>query len=334
MSVKDEVLQYLNKTIIGEIDGLDEIASSILLHQAGLSPEDRPIGSFFVSGPTGTGKTYLVEVLAIFLHNNHKKVLKIDCGSYAADHEVARLIGAPPGYLGHKETPPLFNQERIDKLASASSPIGLVLFDEADKAHDSMQKLLLSILDKGELRLGDNSMASFTNTMVFFTSNYGQEKIHKLSQHQLGFSGPAAPLDMAKIKDITNGEIRKVLRPEFMNRIDHWITFPPLTKDSVAAILKLEIAKVDDLLKRKFKTAPKLTLGPHVKDWLIENGYSKSYGARPIKRLLRKTLLEPLAEALMVSGDVPDMTIQRTFRYDLKGDAVRCREVNVKEMAA
>jgi ATP-dependent Clp protease ATP-binding subunit ClpA len=177
----------LCEILVGQTSAIDSIVPYVHMHQAGLAPEGRPICVFLLLGPTGTGKTRTVEALAEVLHGSSKNLLKIDCGEFQMEHEVAKLVGAPPGYLGHRETQPLLTQAKLTSVSSESSPISLLLFDEIEKAAPSLVRLLLGVLDKATLRLGDNSTVNFENTMIFLTSNLGAKSIQRAGNPDFGF---------------------------------------------------------------------------------------------------------------------------------------------------
>src|SRR5689334_7617556 len=177
----------LRELLVGQPEAIDIIVPYVQMYQAGLSPEGRPVGVVLLLGPTGTGKTRTVEALAEVLHGSSKNLLKVDCGEFQMEHEVAKLVGAPPGYLGHRETQPMLNQAKLNSVASESSDISLILFDEIEKAAPSMTRLLLGILDKATLRLGDNSSVNFERTMIFLTSNLGAKSIQRISKPEFGF---------------------------------------------------------------------------------------------------------------------------------------------------
>src|SRR6201993_739833 len=166
---------------------MTQIVPYVQMYQAGLSPEGRPAGVFLLLGPTGTGKTRTVEALADVLHGREKHLLKVDCGEFQMEHEVAKLIGAPPGYLGHRETPPMLTQQKLGSVTSESSNLALVLFDEIEKPAPSMTRLLLGVLDKAVLRLGDNTSVNFERSMIFLTSNLGSREMLREIQPDFGF---------------------------------------------------------------------------------------------------------------------------------------------------
>src|SRR5260370_19658886 len=174
---RNDVAKALSKKLVGQPAAIEAIVPFVEMHRAMLSPEDGPAGIFLLLGPTGTGKTKTVEALAEVLHGNPKKVLRIDCGEFQMEHEVAKLIGAPPGYLGHRETQPVLTQQKVNAVGSESCDLSIVLFDEIEKAAPSMTRLLLGILDKGTLRLGDCSSVNFEKTLIFMTSNLGAARM-------------------------------------------------------------------------------------------------------------------------------------------------------------
>src|SRR4029077_14314578 len=173
MDPTGDLSRVLSQKVVGQPDATHIIVPHVQMFQAGLSPEGRPVGVFLLLGPTGTGKTKTVEALAEVLHGSPKKVLRIDCGEFQMEHEVAKLIGAPPGYLGHRETQPLLTQQKVNAASSESCDLSILLFDEIEKAAPSLARLLLGILDKATLRLGDNTIVNFEKTLIFLTSNLG-----------------------------------------------------------------------------------------------------------------------------------------------------------------
>ncbi len=177
----------LSHLLVGQPEAIETIIPYIQMHQAGLAPEGRPLGVVLLLGPTGTGKTRTVEALAEVLHGSSKNLLKVDCGEFQMEHEVAKLIGAPPGYLGHRETQPMLMQSKVNSAASDRSDISLILFDEIEKAAPSMTRLLLGILDKAILRLGDNTTVNFERSLIFLTSNLGAKAIQRINKPDFGF---------------------------------------------------------------------------------------------------------------------------------------------------
>src|SRR5438094_1871669 len=183
-----DLVELLSRKVVGQTSALQYITPYIQMYQAGLNPADRPAGIFLLLGPTGTGKTRTVEALAEILHGTSKHLVKIDCGEFQSDHEVAKLIGAPPGYLGHRETTPMLTQERLAAVTSSNCDLSLVLFDEVEKAAPSLTVLLLGILDRGTLNLGDNTVVNFERTFIFLTSNLGAREMMKEVKPDFGFA--------------------------------------------------------------------------------------------------------------------------------------------------
>src|SRR5271165_724340 len=223
-----DLLRELSEKVIGQPQALTQIVPYVQMHQAGLAPEGRPVGVFLLLGPTGTGKTRTVEVLAQALHGSEKHLLRVDCGEFQMEHEVAKLIGAPPGYLGHRETQPMLSQQKLTAVTSDKSGLSLVLFDEIEKAAPSLTRLLLGVLDRGLLRLGDNSVVNFEKSLVFLTSNLGAREMMKEINPEFGFQSVrgAERSDLTgKLQNIALVAVRKRFSPEFVNRIDCIITY-------------------------------------------------------------------------------------------------------------
>src|SRR6266853_3984027 len=236
----EELAVQLSQKVVGQPAVSDIVIPYIQMFQAGLAPEGRPVGIFLLLGPTGTGKTKTVEALAAVLQGSEKNVLKVDCGEFQMEHEVAKLIGAPPGYLGHRETQPMLTQQKLAAVTSEGSNLSLVLFDEIEKAAPSMTRLLLGVLDKATLRLGDNSSVNFERTLVFLTSNLGAEAMRKELNPDFGFEAMtenqrANPAK--KLASIGVSAVKRKFSPEFVNRIDAVITYMPLESDSIRVIL-------------------------------------------------------------------------------------------------
>src|SRR5207248_7826347 len=229
----EDLTAVLSQKVVGQPKATQVIVPYIQMFQAGLAPEGRPVGIFLLLGPTGTGKTKTVEALAEVLHGSQKNLLKVDCGEFQMEHEVAKLIGAPPGYLGHRETQPMLTQQRLNAVTSERNDLSLVLFDEIEKAAPSMTRLLLGVLDKGILRLGDNTTVNFEKSLVFLTSNLGAREMMREINPDFGFQAAAASKERtdltSKLQNIALVAVRKRFSPEFVNRIDCIITYQPLT---------------------------------------------------------------------------------------------------------
>jgi ATP-dependent Clp protease ATP-binding subunit ClpA len=272
-----------------------------------LSPEGRPLGVFLLLGPTGTGKTRTVEALAEVLHGSPKNLLRIDCGEYQMEHEVSKLIGAPPGYLGHRETHPILTQARLAGVTTENCGISIVLFDEIEKAAASMNKLLLGILDKAALRLGDNSTVNFERTLVFLTSNLGARDMMKELGPAFGFPSdrPEAGQISARLKNVAEDAAKRRFAPEFMNRIDAVVTYHPLDEQSLRSILDLQIEDLQRHIELKLANrAFRLYVSEQSRRLLLARGTSEQYGAREIRRTLHRMITQPLA-TLIAEGRVP-----------------------------
>jgi ATP-dependent Clp protease ATP-binding subunit ClpA len=287
------------------------------MHQAGLAPEGRPAGVFLLLGPTGTGKTRTVEALAEALHGNDKHLLKVDCGEFQMEHEVAKLIGAPPGYLGHRETPPMLTQHKLSSMASEASNLTLVLFDEIEKAAPSMTRLLLGVLDQAVLRLGDNTQVNFEHTLIFLTSNLGAREMQKELNPDFGFEALAPHPEggaARKLDGIGMGAVRRKFSPEFVNRIDSIVTYQPLSSAALAEIVDQQIAVLErHIEKRLCERAFALDVSPAVRRFLLAKGTSSEYGARELKRTILRHLTQPLA-AMLANGEIePGAMVRATL---------------------
>lgn len=301
-----DLAHELRQRLIGQQAAIEAIVPYVTMFQAGLSPEGRPAGVFLLLGPSGTGKTRTVEALAEVLHGSEKSVLKIDCGEYQMDHEVAKLIGAPPGYLGHRETQPLLTQFRLSSVASERSPLSIVLFDEVEKAAPSLNRLLLGVLDKGTLRLGDNTSVTFENSIIFMTSNLGAAAMMKELGLGYGFgrSGPDSEAQVAdrsrKLAAITDNAVRKNFAPEFINRLDSTVTYEPLSKEALEQILDLQLAKLDAHIRSRLGIRSfTIEVRPEARAYLLERGVSTAFGARELKRTIHRKVLQPLANFIL-----------------------------------
>jgi ATP-dependent Clp protease ATP-binding subunit ClpA len=300
--------------IIGQPAAMQGIVPYIRMHQAGLAPEGRPAGVFLLLGPTGTGKTRTVEALAEVLHGTPRHLLRVDCGEFQMDHEVAKLIGAPPGYLGHRETHPILTQQRLLAVTSERSPLSLVLFDEIEKAAPSMTRILLGLLDKGTLRLGDNSNVNFERSLIFLTSNLGARQMMKELNPSFGFhlgeNAPVADLSR-KLERIATNAVRRRFSPEFVNRIDNVITYQPLTPDALSEILDIELANLRKLVDSRLgPRAFGVELARGARTFLLSHGASPEFGARELKRTLQRLIIHPVAE-MVAEGKVPGGSVIR-----------------------
>lgn len=296
---------YLQTRIIGQEEALWEIIPYLEMYQANLNPAGRPAGVFLLLGPTGVGKTRTAEVVAEALHGNDRHLLRVDCGEYQMEHEVAKLIGAPPGYLGHKETQAVLSQQRIDAVTSESSRLSVVLFDEIEKAAPSMQRILLGILDKAFLRTGDNHPVSFENSMIFLSSNLGAREMAEQARPAVGFSPGANEADGVKLRATALHAVRKRFSPEFLNRIDATVTYRSLSREAMGLILDQQLAALQQLIDLRLGVrAVLLRYTPECREFLLERGITTEYGARELKRTVHRWVLQPLA-SLVIQKRIP-----------------------------
>ena len=294
-----DLTKLLSGKVVGQSQAMSAIVPYVYMYQSGLAPEGRPAAIFLLLGPTGTGKTKTVEAIAELLHGSEKKLLKIDCGEFQMDHETAKLVGAPPGYLGHRETVPLLTQQQLTDATSEGCDLALVLFDEIEKAAPSITGLLLGILDKGILRLGDNSVVNFEKSLIFFTSNLGAREMLKEINPHIGFQSGSSktPSDLTnKIQAIGLGAVRKRFSPEFVNRIDAVVTYKPLDTEALEMILDYDVRSLQKHVNSRLgDRCFQIELAPESRRFLLQKGVSLEYGARELKRTIHRELTQPLA---------------------------------------
>ena len=315
-----DIVALLSQKVVGQSAAMKAIVPYVYMCQAGLAPEGRPAGVFLLLGPTGTGKTRTVEAIAEILHGSHRNVLKIDCGEFQMEHEVAKLIGSPPGYLGHRETPPMLNQLQLLAVTSDMCDLSIVLFDEIEKAAPSMTRLLLGILDKATLRLGDNTTVNFERSLIFFTSNLGAREMMKEIKPDFGFQAGIARdnADIAgRLESIALGAVRKRFSPEFVNRIDCVVTYQPLDSRSLSHILDQHLEELQRHVNTRLGTRCfTLEVPPESREFLLRKGTSEEYGARELKRTLHRHITQPLA-TLVATGHIDPGSV---LRFDLSED--------------
>jgi ATP-dependent Clp protease ATP-binding subunit ClpA len=274
---------------------------------AGLSAPGRPVANLLLLGPTGSGKTRLVEATAEVLFGDPSAVVKVDCAEFQHSHEIAKLIGSPPGYLGHRETQPLITQEVLEQHYTEKVKISLVLFDEIEKASDALWQLLLGILDKGMLTLGDNRRVDFSRTLIFLTSNLGSHEMTKLLSGGLGYTaGPReedAELDQKLYRTALDAARRK-FSPEFMNRLDKVVVFRSLKQEHLEKILDIELEHVQQRIMSSAVTRQFVfRCTPSARDFLLAEGTDSRFGARHLKRSIERHLVFPLSN-LLATGQV------------------------------
>jgi ATP-dependent Clp protease ATP-binding subunit ClpB len=305
----EEFETKLSARIVGQEKAVRRVSDLYQLFLAGLNPTNRPIGTMLFLGPTGSGKTRVVEAAAEVLFDDPNAVIKIDCAEFQHSHEIAKLIGSPPGYLGHRETNPVLTQENLDRCHTEETKFSLVLFDEIEKASDALWQLLLGILDKATLTLGDNRRVDFSRTIIIMTSNLGAREMEELVTGGIGFA-PAQSPDKStdinfhqKISSTAVEAARRKFLPEFMNRIDKVVVFRSLTENHLRQILELELQAVQDRILRSANAKFVFHCSDSAKDMLLREGLDYRYGARHLKRSIEKFLVFPLSN-LVASGQV------------------------------
>ncbi|MBI1975234.1 MAG: AAA family ATPase [Parcubacteria group bacterium] len=277
----------LGKRVVGQEEAISAVSRALRRARAGLGEEDKPIGSFMFLGPTGVGKTELARALSETMFNDEKAMIRLDMSEYMERHSVARLIGSPPGYVGYEEG------GQLTEIVK-HRPYSLILFDEIEKAHQEVFNILLQILDNGRLTDGKGRIVNFKNTIIIMTSNIGGEHAKQLSS--LGFGTKASATEGGRqehLKDKIMEALRTRFRPEFLNRIDEVVVFNPLTPKEIAKIVDIQLARVAERLAAK---SIKLLVRPQAKKLLTMKGYDPNFGARPLKRLIQRLILDPLAE--------------------------------------
>jgi ATP-dependent Clp protease ATP-binding subunit ClpA len=298
----------LGDRIVGQERAVRRMSGLYQIFLAGMNPPNRPIGTMLFLGPTGSGKTRVIEAAAEVLFGDALSVVKIDCAEFQHSHEIAKLIGSPPGYLGHRETSPMLTQENLDRTHTDDLKLTLVLFDEIEKASDALWQLLLGILDKATLTLGDNRRVDFSKCMVVMTSNLGAREMSELISGGIGFApgkgvkNPDTEVDQ-KIYRTAVEAARRKFSPEFMNRIDKVVVFRSLKEHHLRAILDLELQAVQDRIMVSAGTKFVFQCTEKAKDMLLHEGIDYKYGARHLKRSIERFLVYPLSN-LVATGQI------------------------------
>lgn len=304
-----EFEEKLAARIVGQENAVRRMAGLYQLFLAGLNQKNRPVGTLLFLGPTGSGKTRVVEAAAEVLFRDPNAVVKIDCAEFQHSHDIAKLIGSPPGYLGHRETTPLLSQDNLDRFHTSDTELSLVLFDEIEKASDALWSLLLGILDKATLTLGDNRRVDFSRTFIVMTSNLGAREMSDLMTGGIGFAagkksngGIDTDLDQ-KINRTAVEAARRKFSPEFMNRIDKVVVFGSLNEQHLRRILELELQAVQARIMHSASTKFLFQCSPAFKEILLQDGIDYRYGARHLKRSVERSVVLPLSN-LVASGQV------------------------------
>ena len=291
----------LGAKIVGQEEGVQALVDLYQVFCAGLNSPGRPVGNLLFLGPTGSGKTRIVEAAAEILFNDPRAIIKIDCAEFQHSHEIAKLIGSPPGYLGHRETHPLITQEALSANHTDKLKLSFLLFDEIEKASDALWQLLLGMLDKATLTLGDNRRVDLSQTVIFMTSNLGGGEITELMQGGMGFiqprDKPIAGLD-EKVERTAIEAARRKFSPEFMNRLDKVVVFHPLQRNQLEEVLEIELAQVQQRVLETARGQFLFRVTSAAREFLLTEGTDQRYGARHLKRAIERNIVYPLANLL------------------------------------
>jgi len=297
----------LRRRIVGQDQAVEKVVEIYQMFLAGLNPPGRPVGNLLFLGPTGSGKTRVVEAMAESLFGDARACIKIDCAEFQHSHEIAKLIGSPPGYLGHRETHPLLTQEALNQWHTETLKLSILLFDEIEKASDSLWQLLLGILDKATLTLGDNRRVDLSQCIIIMTSNLGAGEMSNMVDGGLGFMQKATQVDAAfddKINRTAVDAARRKFSPEFMNRIDKSVVFRTLRSEHLQQILEIELGMVQQrILTASAVNQFVFSCTPKVKSFLLHEGTDPKYGARHLKRAIERHIVFQLAN-LVATGQV------------------------------
>jgi ATP-dependent Clp protease ATP-binding subunit ClpB len=292
----------LRRKIIGQDEAVQAVIDLYQVFRAGLNSPRRPLGNLLFLGPTGAGKTRMVEATAEVLYGDSRAVIKVDCAEFQHSHEIAKLIGSPPGYLGHRETHPVITQEALEKHHTEELKISFLMFDEIEKASTALWQLLLGILDKATLTLGDNRRVDLSRTMIFLTSNLGGKEITDLMTGRMGFA-PTLPANErpqldAKVGRTAKAAAKRTFAPEFMNRIDKVVVFHSLRSEQLNEICEIELGMVQQRVLQTAKERFLFQVTQSARDFLLREGTNLQYGARHLKRAIERYLTCPLASLL------------------------------------
>jgi ATP-dependent Clp protease ATP-binding subunit ClpB len=323
-----EFERALGKRVVGQDQAVQAIVDLYQMFCAGLQSPSRPIGNLLFLGPTGSGKTRTVEAAAEVLFGDSRAVVKVDCGEFQHSHEISKLIGSPPGYLGHRETHPLITQETLAASHRDHLQLSFLLFDEIEKASDALWQLLLGMLDKATLTLGDNRRVDLSQTMIFLTSNLGGGQIADLLQGGMGFvqpsDRPTAGLD-DKIERTALEAARRKFSPEFMNRLDKVVVFHPLKREDLDEVLEIELGNVQRRVLNTASRRFRFRITEKGRAFLLLEGTNQRYGARHLKRSIERYVVYPIAR-LLATAQVQDGDVLVIDRHPTHGALVFLRD--------
>jgi len=315
----------LRRKIVGQDEAVQAVIDLYQVFRAGLNSPGRPLGNLLFLGPTGAGKTRMVEATAEVLYGDPRAVIKVDCAEFQHSHEIAKLIGSPPGYLGHRETHPIITQEALERHHTEDLKISFLMFDEIEKASDALWQLLLGILDKATLTLGDNRRVDLSQTMIFLTSNLGGKEITDLMTGRMGF----APTTLAserpqldvKVGRTAKAAAKRKFAPEFMNRIDKVVVFQSLRTEQLNEICEIELGMVQQRVLQTAKERFLFQVTQPAKEFLLREGTNLQYGARHLKRAIERYLTSPLAS--LVATEQVSMDDLISVDWDGKENGLR-----------
>lgn len=311
----------LRRKIVGQDQAVEKVVEIYQMFLAGLNPPSRPVGNLLFLGPTGSGKTRVVEAMAESMFGDPRACIKIDCAEFQHSHEIAKLIGSPPGYLGHRETHPLLTQEALNQWHTDKLKLSILLFDEIEKASDALWQLLLGILDKATLTLGDNRRVDLSQCVIIMTSNLGAGEMTGLVDGGMGFATKVTEVDSKLDEKISRTAVeaaRRKFTPEFMNRIDKVVVFKTLRPEHLSQILEIELGMVQQrILLAAGANQFVFSCTQRVKDYLLQEGTDPKYGARHLKRAIERHIVFPLAN-LVATGQVK---LGDFVRVDLTGES-------------
>jgi ATP-dependent Clp protease ATP-binding subunit ClpB len=295
----------LRRKIVGQDAAVEKVAEIYQMFLAGLNAPGRPVGNLLFLGPTGSGKTRVVEAMAESLFGDTHACIKIDCAEFQHSHEIAKLIGSPPGYLGHRETHPLLTQEALNQYHTEKLKLSILLFDEIEKASDALWQLLLGILDKATLTLGDNRRVDLSQCVIVMTSNLGASEMNEMISGRMGFAQTPAQMDSKLDQKIDRTAVeaaRRKFSPEFMNRIDKVVVFRMLRPEHLEQILEIELGLVQQrILQATGNNQFVFSCTVPVKQYLLREGTDLRYGARHLKRAIERNIVFPLANLVATS---------------------------------
>jgi ATP-dependent Clp protease ATP-binding subunit ClpB len=341
-----EFQNALRSKIVGQGEGVQALVDLYQVFCAGLNSPGRPVGNLLLLGPTGSGKTRIVEAAAEILFGDARAVIKVDCAEFQHSHEIAKLIGSPPGYLGHRETHPLITQEALAASHTEKLKLSFLLFDEIEKSSDALWQLLLGMLDKATLTLGDNRKVDLSQTVIFLTSNLGGGEITELMEGGMGFVQPkdiqATGLD-EKVERTAVEAARRKFSPEFMNRLDKVVVFHPLRREQLEEVLEIELGQVQQRVLETAKGQFLFRVTVDGREFLLQEGTDQRYGARHLKRAIERHVVYPLANLLATEqvhlGDLVRIDWDRvhkelTFVREGEGALVGPTAAQIGQMAA